>query len=148
MVDERISRVWPMVLLCLFISLVAVLTSWNLSGGLTCGVDRVLRGANISHALWLTGIAGLTGAILIPCVRRWRRALAAVLGVVAASVGLAIGFLAADSATQVANTSCVSLLGGATPETLERAHVYYLYAVWGVALVLLLYGAVAVSSER
>jgi hypothetical protein len=130
------------VLSMLFASVVAVATFLSLSspGGIACGVDKLVRGANINHGLGIVALGGLADSALIVCVRRWRRLLAAALLLGAATLGIAIAFVAVDSATQIDTESCASLLG-VTPETRAVHHVYELYALWGLPLGLLLLAA-------
>jgi Zn-dependent protease with chaperone function len=122
----------------LLAALVAAVTHLHFSGGLFCSSEHV-RGANIDHAFSVAFIAGLTGSVLVLCVRKRLRLLAAVLMLAAMALGVAIALVAWDSATYTAQRSCGLLT---STETAINERVYYLYALWGVPLALLLRSAV------
>jgi hypothetical protein len=105
------------------------------------------RGANIDHALELAFLAGLAGPVAIAVIRRvseafsprlWRPLLAVVLLLEAAILGLAIAFVALDSATYVEKGGCFAMIGPPEKGTVETAHFGYLYILWSVPIALLL----------
>ena len=129
----------------LFASAVAILTWAHLNGllSLTCFAER-LQGANINHGLVVALLAGLGGSISTVVVRRWPRIVTVILLLEIAALGVAIVFVANDSATYLANVSCVSLLSdNYTASATSVSHVSYLYGLWGAPVVLLLWGTVA-----
>ena len=125
------------VLSLLFASSVALVTYFHFSGGLFCTSEQV-RGANIDHAFGVALVGGLAASVLILFVRKRRRLLATVLLLGAATLGVAIAFVALDSATYVAERSCGIL---ETTDTTFNDRVYYLYGLWGAPLGFLLWAA-------
>jgi hypothetical protein len=120
-----------------FATVVAIITWLNLNsgGGVVCSVDRVVRGANIGHALTVAVLGGLLVSTLIPLVRRSPSALAAVLLLGVLSLGVALAFVHADAASWQAIQGCVSFFGAT--ETPVTNHLYYLYILWGLPLLVL-----------
>ena len=113
-------------------------------GGIVCSVDQVFRGANIGHGLGVAVGGGLLMSILLPLARTSPDGLVTVLLLGVLTLGVAIAFVAADSATWQASQGCVSFLG--PMETQVTEHVYYLYVFWGLPLlVLALKAAVAMA---
>jgi hypothetical protein len=109
-----------------------------------------LQGANINDALALAFFGGLAGAailIVLSLMSRvlaglWRPLIAAVLLLEAATLGLAIAFVALDSATYVERGRvCGSSTGT------SKAHFGYLYALWAVSLAIVLFAASRVVFE-
>jgi hypothetical protein len=121
----------------LFATVVAIITWLHLkgAGSIVCSVDQVFRGANIGHGLSVAVAGGLLVSILLPLVRTSPEGLAtcSLLGVLI--LGAAIVCVAADSATWQASQGCASLFG--PTETRVTEHVYYLYGLWGLPLLVL-----------
>jgi len=125
--------------LCMLFAIVVAAGAWDtLSGGLTCRADKIFRGANINHALGIVTLGGLADSALALCALKWKRLLSPALLIGSAILGIGIAFVAFDSATQVDAESCVSLLGGATPEVRAVHRVAHLYLLWGLPLPVLL----------
>ena len=117
-------------------------------GSVACSIDHVVRGANIGHGLSVAVAAGLLVSILIPLVRSSPSALAAALVLGVLTLAGAILFVGADAATWQATQGCVSLFGP-TPDIPVTDHVYYLYILWGVPLLLLAWeAAVCLDTAR
>ena len=109
-----------------------------------------LRGANIDHALTLAAMSALLLGILVVLVviasvswSRWHALIAGACVLEAAAVGLAIAFLALDSATYV--SSGCSFFGGPSRSV---GHLGTLYYAWGFCIAALLYQAVRLSRLR
>lgn len=124
------------VIVLLYASVVAIWgfsqTALNLS--LFCSGEP-LRGANIGHGEAVALFAGIGCALLLPFVRSHRRLVVGVLLLAVAALGLAIAFVALDSATYVQQNSTCGFSGGTGTET---GHVTRIYYAWGFAIALLL----------
>jgi hypothetical protein len=132
-----------------FATVVAIITWLHLKGGgsIVCSVDQVFRGANIEHGLTLAIAGGLLVSILIPLARTSAEGLVFFRLVGVLTFGAAIACVAADSATWQASQGCASLFG--STETHVTEHVYYLYILWGLPLLVLVGdAAVARACER
>jgi hypothetical protein len=114
------------------------------------------RGANIDHALALAFFSGLAAPLMLGAFRLvseartprlWRPLLVVVLLLEAAALGLAISFVALDSATYVERGGCFAMLGPPEKPSTETVHFGYLYVVWAVPLTLLLIAAARVFFE-
>jgi hypothetical protein len=106
------------------------------------------RGANIVAALVVALTGSVAGLVLLLLVRKWRHFLAVVLLLVAATLGVAIGLVALDSATFIQkNGSCGLGLFGPPETGTSTGHFWYLYLFWGVAIAVLLVGAGSVLGE-
>jgi MFS-type transporter involved in bile tolerance (Atg22 family) len=92
------------------------------------------RGANIGHGEAIALFAGIGGAILLAFVRNHRRLAVGVLLLALAALGLAIAFVAFDSATYVQQNSTCGFSSGSGTVT---AHVSGIYYAWGFAIALL-----------
>jgi hypothetical protein len=86
-------------------------------------------------------IGDFGGTVLLFLVRTKHRLLAATLLLVSASFGLAIAFVALDSATYVGKYGCGFFGCDNSPPEGTRGHVYYLYVLWGMAVGFLLWAA-------
>jgi hypothetical protein len=90
-----------------------------------------VKGANVDNGMNLASYAGVTGFVLVLLVKKRRRLLACVELLVVAAVSVALVLISLDSATIVyANP------GGQT--IVSTYHVDYVYALWGIAIVVLL----------
>jgi len=97
----------------------------------------LIRGANIEIALGVGFLGGLAGVVAIAVAARVSGyLLSAVLFLGAAMVAVALALVAADSATFIQDESDCGFFSGG--EGTATAHVGYLYALWGVPLVVLL----------
>jgi hypothetical protein len=104
------------------------ITSPNL--GTFC--PHATRGTNLVAALALAFVGGVVVALSIVLARRRLRPLLATLLFGASVVSVALILVASDSATYV----------GICPDSFVlRAHVGYLYVLWGAALIIFLLGA-------
>lgn len=147
---------WIGLLSMLFASAVAVYGYVGVLGvSLFCS-GQPPRGANINHALALAFLAGLAVPVALVVIklvsaelseRFWGPLLAGVLLLEAAALGLAIAFVALDSATYVERGGCFALPGPPEKPTTETAHFGYLYVLWAVPLALILIGAARVFFE-
>jgi len=126
------------VLILLYGSLVAIHGHGQIAShpSLLCADDR-LRGANIGHGIAVAFFAGIACALLIAFVRDWPRLVAGVFILGMAAFGVAIAFVALDSAT--ATYYCGPSLRSFGTTT---RHVYDLYYAWAPAIALLLVQAV------
>jgi hypothetical protein len=93
----------------------------------------VVHGSASRAALYLVLVAGITGAVALPFVRKRRPLFLATLIAGAASVGLGVGLVASDSATYVQRMSFFDCPG----ET-DASRLDFLYTLWGVSLAVLL----------
>ena len=117
----------------------------EVGGSLFCE-GQPLRGGNIGHALALAFFGGLATLVVIGGVRLvsevlwprfWRPLLAGVLLLYAATLGLAIAFVALDSAKWNQQNGACGLGFGADRGT-STADFGYLYILWAVPLALIL----------
>ena len=136
--DYARAAVGLSVLSLLVASFVAMTLLGRFWGGVFC-VSQQVHGANIEHGLVVAFLGGLVWSLAILCVRRWRRQLAVVLLLEAATLGVAIAFVELDSATYQAHRDC-GLLSSEITDFDE--HVEYLYALWGLPLGFLVWAAV------
>ena len=103
-----------------------------------------LHGANIVHGLAIAFFGGLAGAVVVPIVGRHRRALVGALLSFAGALGLAIAFVALDSAAYVQqNSAC--MLGSGTG--IETGRVGYLYYAWGAAIAVIMVQLARIARE-
>jgi hypothetical protein len=116
---------------------------------LTC-VGNPARGANLLHAIAIAFFGGIVAAIVVFVVadlRRWGKALVAAVLVAAAPLGVALFFVALDSATYVQlDRQCTDFGFGPLPNT--TTHLGYLYAVWGGLVALLFFAAALLSAQH
>jgi hypothetical protein len=138
----------------LFASGVAVYGFFGEVGVSLFCTGRPLRGANIQHAFALAFFGGLAAPVAIGVVRLasemlwprlWRPLLGAVMLLGAATLGLAIAFVALDSATWVQQQRACSLFGEGRGTS--TAHFGYLYVFWAVPLGLILLAVARLSFE-
>jgi hypothetical protein len=96
-----------------------------------------IRGANIDTATGVALFGGLGGVVAIAVAARVSGyVLSAVLFLGAVMLAVALAFVAADSATYIQDEGYCGFFS--TEEGTETAHFGYLYALWGVPLVVLL----------
>jgi hypothetical protein len=113
--------------------------------GLFCQ-GKAVSGANIDHGLAIALFAGLAvpvalGTAVLLKEGYWRplvRAVVLVLG--AASLALAVAFVALDSATYVEKNANCSLIFGPPEKGTSTAHLGNLYVLLAVPLALMLVG--------
>ena len=127
------------VLSMLFASAVAIGTGLYYQGVDIFCMSEQFRGANIENGGVVALLSGLVGSVLILCVRKRRRLLAAVLLLGAATLSVTIAFVALDSASYVARRDCGMF---SSQITTFNDHVEYLYVLWGMPLGFLLWAAV------
>jgi hypothetical protein len=108
-------------------------TAVNLS--LFCSGEPA-RGANIGHGIAVAFFAGIGASVLLAFVRNHPRLVVTVLLLAVAALGLAIAFVALDSATYVQQNSTCGMFSSGTGS--ETGHVAGIYYAWGVAIALLL----------
>ena len=101
-----------------------------------CNVWGVRRGVNIDHATKLVATSGIAAVVAVAVVLKRRRLLTAVLLLETVALCIAIGLVAADSATYVADYDC-----SYSPHS-AAFHVQWLFAALGVPLALLLFRAI------
>jgi hypothetical protein len=151
---RRLSQSIPLTVLgMLYVTGVAVhgFVETSLGLSLFCSGEP-LRGANISHGLAVAFFAGLAGPLLVGLIYlvafppRSQTFVAAVCFLVAAAVGVAIAFVALDSATYVQQNSTCRMFSPATGNV--SGHVGDLYVLWGVGIAVLLLQAVRVLRQR
>jgi hypothetical protein len=134
---QRIRRL--SVLSLLLASAVAVGVWVHLQGGdIFCSSD-ISHGANIRSALNIAMPAGPVAAMLVRLTRKRQRLLAVVFLLGAATLCVAVAYVAADSARYVALRSCGLI---ETTDTRLDDHLEYLYAVWLLPTGFLLWAAV------
>jgi hypothetical protein len=155
----RLTRPAPLALLgMLWASGVAVYgwfeTSFNLSFSCT---GKPLHGENILHGIALAFFSGLAGLAVIAGLfvivlanlerpRLWLRLVGAVCVLEAAALGLAIAFVALDSATYVQQNANCGFLGPSTGSEAGRASD--LYYLWAIAIAILLVQAVRLARHK
>jgi hypothetical protein len=149
----RLLRPLPLSALCLlYAAAVAVhgFEETSLSHSLFC-TGEPLRGANIGHGLAIAFFASLGGLVLLG-ILYWTRELHQAPGLVIsilllaiAALGLAIAFVALDSATYVQQNKNCGFFGPSTGTDSGRAgDLYYL---WAIAIAILLVQAARVLRQ-
>jgi hypothetical protein len=109
------------------------------SSGLMCSTIAVPSGANIETGGVIALLAGLAGLLAAIGVRNHARLLSAVLFGETATLGLAIGFVARDSATATVTQDCGFFDSNVSTST---HHVEYAYVLLGLAIAVLITQAV------
>ena len=122
-----------------FTAIVAGVVYMNLKSGLLFCTSERFHGANVEHGLGIAFYGSIAAAVAIPFVRRRRRALAVVLVVGAAVLGVAMVYVALDRASYVGTNSCGFM---ETTDTHVNDRLYYLFVLWGFPFALLCWFAV------
>jgi hypothetical protein len=134
----RLLRPIPLSVLSMLYGSAVAIYGWNetaLNLSLFCSGEP-LRGANIGHGIAVAFFAGLAGAVVIAFVRNRPRLVVGVLFLGMAALGLAIAFVALDSATYVQQNKTCGMFSPSTGTV--SGHVTNLYYAWGFAIALLL----------
>jgi hypothetical protein len=128
------------VLSMLFVGGVALFEYVSLGLATLFCTGGVIRGANIETAVGVAFFGGLAGAVVIAVAARFSGYLLAVaLFLGAAVLVAALALVAADSATYIQDNG---YCGFFTDETGSSTYNFgYLYALWGVPLVVLVFAA-------
>ena len=130
----------------LFVSGVAAYASVSLALSTLFCRGGEIRGANLHTALAVAFLGGLVCALLIGIAAHFSDyVLAAALVLSAAGVGVALAFVAADSATHIQDNRACDLLAPLYPlvphqhvrYSPDAVHFGYLYVLWGIAIGLL-----------
>jgi hypothetical protein len=134
------------VLSMLFATVVAIVMFLKLD--FTLDAQTRLFGANIDHSIRLTLLGELLGLLVVPFVRRRRRLLAALLFLEGANLSAAIALVGLDGATYKARITCAFMCFSDFQPYTSTHHVWYLYLLWGVPLVVLLLQARRILREE
>jgi NO-binding membrane sensor protein with MHYT domain len=143
----RLLRPIPLSVLSMLYGSAVAIYGWNetaLNLSLFCSGEP-LRGANIGHGIAVAFFAGLAGAVVVAVVSNRQRLVAGVLLVGMAALGLAIAFVALDSATYVQQNRTCGMFSPATGTV--SGHVANLYYAWSFAIALLVVQAARVLKQ-
>jgi hypothetical protein len=125
------------VLSMLVVSGVAISVFVELFGLTFSCIGGVIRGGNVETAAVVGLFGGLAGVVAIAVAARVSGyLLSAVLFLGAAMLAVALAFVAADSASFIQDNSYCGFLSA--EEGTATGHFGYLYALWGVPLIILL----------
>jgi hypothetical protein len=103
------------------------------SGTLFCSTVREYSGANIATGGKIALVGGIVGVLAALSARNRARLFGSVLLLEALALGAAVAFVARDSATAKLTEDC--MFSGVSTST---HHVQYAYAMFGLAIVVLL----------
>jgi hypothetical protein len=103
--------------------------------GFMCSLITRPRGANVSTGGWIVLLASIAGIVAAIVVRNHAQLLAALLLGEAATLSIAIGFVARDSATTTLTQDCGFFESNVSTLT---HHVEYAYVVLGLAIAVLI----------
>jgi hypothetical protein len=118
-----------------FATAVGVSLLFAASSGLFCAMIARPRGANIATGGKIVLLGGITGILASIVVRNRARILSAVLLGEAATLGVAIGFVARDSATATKTEDWGFFESNVSSST---HHLEHAYALLGLAIIVLL----------
>jgi hypothetical protein len=100
-----------------------------------------LIGANVDRATAIVFFCGVAALIVLPFVRKRRRALGATLAFVAAALCAGLVFVALDRFTYKARITPEGLFSADGPTRTRTDHLWFLLGLWGIPLALIVFHA-------
>ena len=143
MPDEPVRGLLPrrpvsLALLSTLFAMLVAIYMWFVLDFTLFETKTLFIGRNIDHALGVVFFGGLAGTVLIPFVRKRRPLFVSALLLEAAALCAAIVLVALDGAIYKEKVTETLFFGPGNPTSTSTDHLWFLYLLWGLPLVVLL----------